>query len=541
MGSASRRLCAGRARGPMHIAALAIVILGVAFGLSAGARAAAPVTGGGAAPSAHVPPTDVVTIGSAATGRPVPPGFVGVSMEYNTVTAYESTAPNGTDAALAQLIRNLAPDQTPIIRIGGDSTDWTWWPIPRLDPPPGVNNPLTPNWVASARELAQSAGARLILGINLEADNPSLAETEASELVTGIGSSQIEALEIGNEPELYPFLPWYHTKTGRHVYGRPPTYDLADYGEEFEKFRTVLPRVALAGPSMSNSWLPQLGPFLNRTSGLGLVTFHAYGVDRNDDAFRGRNCSTTGSDPANPSVPALLAPIASQGTMVGVPPAIALVHSHHLDFRVDEMNAITCAGTPGVSDTFASALWAISTLFTMADDGVDGVNVHTWRGSAGRLFDFNLAGGQWVGTVAPDYYGLLFFSQAAPAGSRVLPAAETNGGQVQSWATVDPDYTIRVMLVNDSLSEARSVLIRPPDTATGAQLEFLQAPSAYATSGVTLGGQTFGAQTTTGLLSGTAATSQLTRADGGFTVALPAASAALITIPDAGPAHRGRV
>jgi hypothetical protein len=516
----------------MRVAALAIVIFGVAVAHSPGARAAAP---------AHVAPTDVVTIGPAATGRPVPPGFVGVSMEYNTVLAYESNAPNPTDTALAQLIRNLAPGQTPIIRIGGDSTDWSFWPIPGLDPPPGLSNPLTPNWVASARELAQSAGARLILGINLEADNPALAATEASELVTGIGSSQIEALEIGNEPELYPFLPWYHTNTGRHVYGRPTTYDLADYGEEFEKFRKVLPRVTLAGPSMSNSWLPQLGPFLDRTSGLGLVTFHAYGVDHKGDAFRGRNCATTSSDPANPSVPALLAPIASAGTMTGVPPAIALVHSHHLDFRVDEMNAITCAGTPGVSDTFASALWAISTLFSMADDGVDGVNIHTWRGSAGRLFDFNLVGGQWVGTVGPDYYGLLFFSQAAPSGSRMLSAAETNGGQVQSWATVDPDYTIRVTLVNDSLTEARSVLVRPPDKATAAQLEFLQAPSAYATSGVTLAGQTFGAQTTTGVLPGTAATSQLTIAGGAFSVQLPPASAALITIPDSAPAHRRRV
>ncbi len=36
-----------------------------------------------------------------------------------------------------------------------------------------------------------------------------------------------------------------------------------------------------------------------------------------------------------------------------------------MTFRVDEMNAITCAGTPGVSDTFASALWVLNALFAM--------------------------------------------------------------------------------------------------------------------------------------------------------------------------------
>ena len=62
---------------------------------------------------------------------------------------------------------------------------------------------LTPGWTAVTRALARALGARLILGINLEADSTAVAGTEADALVAGIGRGRIEALELGNEPELY--------------------------------------------------------------------------------------------------------------------------------------------------------------------------------------------------------------------------------------------------------------------------------------------------------------------------------------------------
>ena len=41
------------------------------------------------------------------------------------------------------------------------------------------------------------------------------------------------------------------------------------------------------------------------------------------------------------------------------------------------MNSVTCHGKTGVSDTFASALWILNTLFEMVHAGVDAVNIHT--------------------------------------------------------------------------------------------------------------------------------------------------------------------
>ena len=511
------------------------LIATVALTVAPATLAAAPRSAPRSAPAVIPPELDVVSVGGGAPSRPLPPGYVGVSFEYNTVTAYEGTSAQTADPVLAQLIRNLAPGQTPILRIAGDSTDWTWWPIKNISRPPGATNSLTPTWLLRARTLAQSSKARLILGINLEADNPRIASVEARELVDGIGRQSVAALEIGNEPQLYPILPWYKSATGAWRFGRPISYDLADYGDEFARFAAVLPKLPLAGPAIGHSWLSQLAGFIRTASRLSIVTFHSYAINNTGAAFRGRNCSTALTDPAHPTPATLLAPFASQGLMRQAGPDIALAHSRHMTFRVDEMNAITCAGTPGVSDTFASALWVLNALFAMDRAGVDGVNVHTWRGSAGKLFGFSLDDGTWSASVRPEYYGLMMFERAAPAGSTLLPTFQSNGANVESWSTMAPDHHLRVMLINHSLTSAQSVLVRAPGASGSAVLTRLRAPSVQATSGVTLGGQSFGSATTTGELAGPAQNVSLKRRGGAYSVRLPPATATLLTASAANP------
>jgi hypothetical protein len=486
--------------------------------------------GGGVARAAVAP--DVVTVGATPALAPIPANYVGVSLEYNTVSAYEGTPPAGVNPVLAQLIRNLAPGGSPVIRIGGDSTDWTWWPIAGMKRPLGVNNDLTPAWTAKAQALARSAGARLILGLNLEAGSPVLARTEAQQLQAGVGQQLIDGFEVGNEPQLYPLLPWYRRADGQPQVGRPLSYDLSDYGKEFTAVAGMLPDVALAGPAVGHSWVGQIGPFITAAPALRIVTFHAYAINQYGAAFRGRNCSTAVSDPSHPTVSTLLAPFASEGLTRGLSPLVALAHGRKLAFRIDELNAVTCAGTPGVSDSFASALWALNALFAIANVGIDGVNIHTWRGSAGKLFGFSQTAGRWSASVRPEYYGLLMFKQAAPAGSRLLPTSQTIKAAVDSWATIGTDHSTRVELINYSLTNTRSVRLQlPRPTAARATLTWLRAPSASATSGVTLGCRSFAPQTFTGRLAGPACVDSLSPVSGSYTVRIPAATAVLVTIP----------
>jgi hypothetical protein len=86
-------------------------------------------------------------------------------------------------------------------------------------------------------------------------------------------------------------------------------------------------------------------------------------------------------------------------------------------------------------------------------------------------------------------------------------------------------------LINDSTIRSPTALIRAPASGSHATLERLRAPSVSSSTGVTLAGQTFGTDTGTGRLGGNLHTISMGKIDGGYVVSVPAASAALITIP----------
>ena len=88
-----------------------------------------------------------VTIDPQAVIRRIPGSFVGLSLEYRALEAYAGTDPERLDPIFVQLIRDLAPGQRPHLRIGGDSADWTWWPLPGMSRPPGVTFSLDQRWI----------------------------------------------------------------------------------------------------------------------------------------------------------------------------------------------------------------------------------------------------------------------------------------------------------------------------------------------------------------------------------------------------------
>ena len=166
----------------------------------------------------------------------------------------------------------------------------------------------------------------------------------------------------------------------------------------------------------------------------------------------------------------------------------------------------------------------------MASVGVDGVNVHTVPNSINELFTFEQVNGQWQGSVRPDYYGLLMFALAAPPGSRLLKLSGTTRGAFRAWATLAPDGHTRVVLINTNTARRALVTVRALSAAASATLERLTAPAVTSKSGVTLGGQTFGPETSTGMLAGTPQTTSVAPVGGAYHITLPAASAALLTL-----------
>jgi hypothetical protein len=462
-----------------------------------------------------------IEIGARALSRPLPAGFVGLSIEYPSALSYFGPA-SDPNPVFPRLVASLAPDQAPVIRFGGDTTDWTWWPVPGMVRPKGIRYALGRRWLAATAAAARTLHARLILGVNLEADSARIAGTEARVLLRAIGSAHLAGFELGNEPEAYGTLGWYYRHHIIPVFGRPAGYGFAAYLRDYAVISRALPRrVALVGPaSGAPPWLGGVTRFLAENPRVRTATFHRYPLHR---------CATARSSINYPTIAHLLLPGASSGPATSLRTAVAAVHAAGAGFRADELNSVSCGGARGVSDSFASALWVLDTLFNMVRVGVDGVNIHTFRSGRYAPFFFSHRGGHWSARVQPLYYGLLMFARAAPPGSRLLASRHRGGRGLRIWTTRGRDGRIRVLLINEALRRTVTTALRLPGAGADASVQRLTAPRIGSRRGVSLAGQSYAPPTTTGTLRGAPNYTVVREDRGRYVVRVPPASAALIT------------
>jgi hypothetical protein len=514
----------------MLLAALTLFLLGAGIWHAAvtksgsdPARAATALPADPADPAADAadPSALYASVDPAPPGAARPVGFLGLSLEYSALEAYTGADPARIDPVFVQLLRNLAPapGQPVPLRIGGNSTDATWWPVKGVSPRQGVRYALTPAWLADTRALAAAVPAQLTMGVNLAAGSPPLAGAEAQAFLRGIGPGYVSALEVGNEPDVYGVFPWYRDRHGR-VFARSSRYSLPAFIGQLTRWQAALPDLPLAGPALAElPWLSGLPTLLAAEPRLRVVTIHRYAL---------QGCLGNPRSPSYPSIANLLSDRSAEGVAGAIAPYVAAAHAQGVQFRVDELNSATlagCLGRSGVSNTFASALWMVDALFNMANVGVDGVNIHSLPGAGYELFTFRRTAAGWQAFVRPDYYGMLMFAQAFPAGARLLPVREPPG-PVKVWATLGADGHTRVTLINKG-SQPHRVELQLPPSAAPAEIEWLRAPNASATSGVTLGAQSFGGETGTGVL-GLTHWQPVGQLFGSYSLEVPPDSAALL-------------
>src|SRR5207302_4190776 len=123
----------------------------------------------------------------------------------------------------------------------------------------------------------------------------------------------------------------------------------------------------------SPTWTAQFASFLARERRVRVATVHAYPL---------KHCVAAN----HVTIGQMLSNSSSEGLAAGLGPLAAIAHRHHVPLRVDEMNSVSCGGERGVSDTYATALWSLDTLFALAHAGVDGVNIHTPPRSINQMF-----------------------------------------------------------------------------------------------------------------------------------------------------------
>jgi hypothetical protein len=458
----------------------------------------------------------IVTVRDESVGRPIPSSFLGLSFEFPAITRYAEAHGGAVDPLLVQLIRNLTPGQDPVLRIGGKSTDATWWPVAGKRPPRGARV-LTQNWLNATASLASQLSASLILGINLKAASRTEASAEASAFESSLGPS-IEALELGYKPELYPRFAAHHGARASQAPASRTRPTAHSFGRAYSGLATAV-QGPLAGPAAgAPAWSRQLGSFLAGQPRVRLATLEASPLD---------GCFAAKDSSRYPTISHLLDAAASGGFVSGLGPAVRGAHSHQVPLRIDELNTLSCGSVPAVSSSFAAALWALDTLFQMVRTGVDGINIQASPGEPGALFRFMRARRGWMAAVAPEYYGLMMFAQATPPGSRLVRVSTKDAAGVEAWATRGPDAHFRLVLINTG-SGRRTVRVKAGGVA--ATLERLEAPSRSATHGARLGGRGFGKGTSSGRLSGRPDVGKLKPRHGYYALDLPASSAALLDV-----------
>lgn len=537
-----QRIAAAALRGPRGALAVALALLA-----GGGAAVASRVADRGAAhetsartvtvssEQARRLPHESVDVGRVPHGRRRPAGFLSMSLQYRTVGQWGRTV----SPVLVQLVDLLDPAGGEILRLGGQGGDRVWWPVPHIRRPGGVSDTLSPSWIRAARRLATALRARYELQVNLEANSERIARVEADHLYRGLGRSKIAEWEIGNEPELYKSIPWYwkidgrplpwYADRGTPLYARGPGYGPTQFLAQWWAWERLLPgRIPIGGPDLvGTTWMPSFAAMLSRHSRLRAIDVHAYPVVK---------CITNPASAKYPSIPHLLTLEASRNLLVGVRSYIARAHGAGARFVLDEVGPDSCGGNAGISNSMASALWAIDMLFAMDRAGVDAVDLHSLPGTVNALFDITRHHGRWQARVLPFYLGSLVFAEGAPPGSRLLWTSDSDQATLRSWATRGADRAVRVTLVNDGGARVVTVRPRAGEGAATAQLEVLRATGPAATHGFVLAGR-HEDTTDTGAV-GPLRDELVARRHGAYRFVMRGASAAILTL--AAPATTAR-
>jgi hypothetical protein len=433
-----------------------------------------------------------VAINGNQTGRPIATNFEGLSFETSMLITNPAFL-NADNKVFIQLLKNLGPG---MLRLGGASSDFiSWSNAPRTGSTP--DNVLTTSDVDRLSAFSKASGWPVLFGFNLANNDPAMAATEATYVDQSLGDN-LYAFQAGNEPDAY----------GPYTHHRDPGYTLPDYISDFtsylEAVQKAVPTADFAGPGIAfnTSWI---STFAGSKGGyLKLLDGHYY--------------------EAGPATDLGITYQLILGTSFKLPTLISAFQDSpfkdQLPYRVTESNNIYGGGKPGVSDVFASAIWALDVMWTLADNGCQGINFHT--GTNLYYSPVVNENGQFV--TRPEYYAMLAFRYGSANGNLVSLNTDDSRYCTAHASKIGGNYT--VTLINKSIDKSYYFNIIPGMQISSVKVSRLTAPSLTATAGVKFAGSTVN---TDGTFS-PSATESYTVNDKRFTVNVPAGSAAVVTI-----------
>ena len=458
--------------------------------------------------SAQVPPTVTATVDLSQPGSPIPQHFMGFSMDSTVVDTYVGTA-NTANPALVNLIGNFTPyNGVPSLR-------------PASIPASSTSSSLSPRFLTALTKLEDATHAPLIVTIGAGNYNPTYAANVAASVTGAISSANGLQFELGNEPD----------QLARQGH-RPSTYNFSDYLSEYQGYvNAVAPYVSgkfAAGMAAgSTTWdTANASPFLQAESNsLGVYTSHEYPLSA---------CQGTSSI----TIAHLLSDNIANAFYRRFQPLVAAAMPYGVPVRAGEMNSVSCSGVSGVSNTFASSLWVLDSLFELEKAGAAGMNLHTGSTTSGVAdlpYNAFYVNGSTI-DVRPVYYGMLMFAQAIQHGAAPVPVTTVlNGSQnVKVWGTLDSNRQARIVVIEkdvDSGSQTVAIDLGSAARMIGklTSLRTTSTQGVAATDQIFIDGQTFDG-TTDGHLTGQPIRASVAPQNGIYTITVPDGSAVMLTV-----------
>jgi len=401
--------------------------------------AAVPVATPAPAPTPSPPVTLIepgmavsIVVNQTALGPTLDSTFAGFSYEKSRIYFPLFNADN---TALISLFKRLGPG---ILRMGGASVDETMW-----NPTGGglTLNQVAPADIDRLSGFLKAVNWKIIYGMNFATNTQALMAAEAAYAAASLGDNLL-GFELGNEPDIYFY-------TGL----RPSTYTYADFQAEWTGYANAIsaqtPKALFIGPGTAANTGTYVVPFAAAESKrIALLTQHYY-IDAVDGGAADFNSTTQLNMllQADPQLPVTLQTLNATAKANGIAGG----------YRIDEANSFYEGPAIPVTDSLASALWAIDFLFINALNGSSGVNFHGGGNAVGGITPI-AENGTTVIQVRPEYYAMLLFSQAAQ-GNLLATTINSGGLLLTAYAVAGSDGTQYVVVVNkDSTNNAHVAL-----------------------------------------------------------------------------------
>ena len=500
--------------------ALASAILAVC------ATAVASTTGAGASDSPHRAHNPTAAAAQSALpvtvafnpldpGQPVAQRFLGLSFEMAALGQLVQYANHGN---LVELLRSLGPG---MLRFGGITADenvaWTDSQTPK---PAWATSTIGPAQMNELGLLARRSGWQVLLTVGMAHYEPTAAAREVAAAHRALGP-YLAAVEIGNEPNSY----------GSHGFRELP-WIAQGYEEQASAYREAIealtPGVPIAGPDVSGSGaFSEWGEEEALAQSPVLLTGHHYPL----------GCVQT----PPPSIEALLSSAGRGAAALSLASYMAVSELRGIPLRIDEANTVSCGGVAGISDTFASALWATGYITQAMAAGTAGINL---QGNPTNCVGYTplcapdptaLAQGEL--RAQPEWYALLLTHTLI--GDRPLSTTISAEGapNIVAAGFSGPGHSLKVVLCNNEPegTSPLAVQLEVGTSISAAQIQRLTDSSLSATSSVLLAGRAVAAN---GSWRAPLRAENVVDHAGTVTVELSPGSAALVTVTPPKPTSK---